>query len=300
MGGKISRKKKIKLFAVDMIYLLIACAMYAFAVECVLVPNGLTTGGVTGVIRMLQTFIPLDFSIMYYIASGLIILSVLIFLGRKEAQKIILMALLFPATLLIFEHVKFDLIHGDDKLLASIFCGIFMGACVGITSWRGYSFCGSDAIAKIIKKKIFPEVSLSKCLLAIDTSVIVSSIFFFDRNIALYAVVSQIIISKTMDLVIFGVETKLVRMDIISSIPNEVADYVMNELSRGVSRQTIIGGYTGNEKIQLTVLCSPRESILIRRFLSDHDPSALAYVVQVGNAWGSGTGFDDIAKEKMY
>ena len=103
-----------------------------------------------------------------------------------------------------------------------------------------------------------------------------------------------------MDLVIFGVETKLVKMDIISSIPDEVADYVMNELSRGVSRQTIIGGYTGNEKIQLTVLCSPRESILIRRFLSDHDPSALAYVVQVGNAWGSGTGFDDIAKEKMY
>ena len=54
MSAKISRKKKIKLFAVDMIYLLVACAMYAFAVECVLVPNGLTTGGVTGVIRMLQ------------------------------------------------------------------------------------------------------------------------------------------------------------------------------------------------------------------------------------------------------
>ena len=64
-----------------------------------------------------------------------------------------------------------------------------------------------------------------------------------------------------MDLVIFGVETKLVKMDIISSIPDEVADYVMNELSRGVSRQTIIGGYTHhawrNEKAECSsgLLC---------------------------------------------
>ncbi len=295
---KILSKKRIKTFAIDMVYLLIACAMYSFAVDCVLVPNGLTTGGVTGILRMLQTFIPLDFSLMYYIASALIILLVLIFLGKKEAQKIILMAILFPASLLIFEHINFDLLSGDDKLLASIFCGIFMGACVGIIAWRGYSFCGSDAIAKIIKKKLFPDVTLSKCLLAIDTAVIIASIFFFDRNIALYAVVSQIIISRTMDLVIFGVETKLVKMDIISKIPDEVGEYVMREIGRGVSKQTIVGGYTGDEKLQLTVLCSPRESILIRRFIAERDPSAVAYVIQVGNAWGFG--FDDIEKEKLY
>ena len=58
-------KDNVKMFSVDIIFLVIACAVSAFAVVSVMVPNGLTTGGVTGIVRIIQKFVDIDFSVLY-------------------------------------------------------------------------------------------------------------------------------------------------------------------------------------------------------------------------------------------
>ncbi|MBN7772855.1 YitT family protein [Clostridium aminobutyricum] len=290
-------KERVKQVIIDLAFILIACCIGAFATVSILIPNGLSSGGVTGAVRILQNYVSLDFSIMYYIGALVILVICTITLGMKEGKKILLLTIMYPAALMVFEQFNFQLLEQKDIILAAIYCGIFSGICNGIGFSRGYSFGGTDTIAKIIQKKILPHVSLSKILMAIDTCVIVASGFVFGRNIALYALITTIIISKMTDYVLFGFETKIVQVEIITSASKEIADYIMNDIERGVSIERITGAYTRKERDKLQILCSPREGILIRQKVARLDPKALVTVIHVDSVWGNGIGFNDIEKE---
>ncbi|MDD4366288.1 MAG: YitT family protein [Eubacteriales bacterium] len=292
-----NRKEKIKLFSIDFVCVLIACAFGAFATVSVMIPNGLTSGGLTGVVRIIQNYISMDFSVLYYIGSFIIIAAAGITMGFTEVKKLILISVLYPAVLMFFEYTDFRLLEEKDLILAAIFCGAFSGVCSGIVFWRGYSFSGTDAIAKMIRKKLLPQFSQSKIMVAIDAIVIIISAFIFGRNIALYALVTQVIISKTIDVIIFGFESKIIQLEIITMKGDEITEYIVKEIGRGVSRHTVKGAYTDTVRSELRLLCSPRESISVKRKIAKIDPGAFVTVIKVDNVWGSGKGFGDIDKD---
>ena len=282
----------------DMIFLILGCAIGAFSTTAVMIPNGLTCGGLTGIVRIVQNYISIDFSVLYYALAIVIWIVVILTLGFREGKKVLLVTLLYPAVLFVFEKLDFQLLEEKDLLLAAIFCGIFAGACNGFVFWRGYSFCGTESIAKIVKKKWMPQVDISRILLVLDCGIIVISAFIFGRNIALYALVTQIIASKVVDFIMYGFETKIVQMQIITAKGKEVADYVMYEIRRGVSSYDIVGEYTGKHRKQLIILCSPRESMVIKKFLLETDPQAFVTILQVNTVWGEGQGFTDMGEDK--
>ena len=282
----------------DMIFLILGCAIGAFSTTAVMIPNGLTCGGLTGIVRIVQNYISIEFSVLYYEMAIVIWIVVILTLGFREGKKVLLVTLLYPAVLFVFEKLDFQLLEEKDLLLAAIFCGIFAGACNGFVFWRGYSFCGTESIAKIVKKKWMPQVDISRILLVLDCGIIVISAFIFGRNIALYALVTQIIASKVVDFIMYGFETKIVQMQIITAKGKEVADYVMHEIRRGVSSYDIVGEYTGKHRKQLIILCSPRESMVIKKFLLETDPQAFVTILQVNTVWGEGKGFTDMGEDK--
>ncbi|MEG0829828.1 MAG: YitT family protein [Anaerovoracaceae bacterium] len=297
MTIKDTTKQKIKRVAIDILFLVPACCVGAFSTVGVLIPNGLTSGGITGIVVMVQRYVNIDFSILYYGGSILILISVAIFLGFKEFRKILFLTIMYPAILFIFEKMNIQLLEEKDLILAAIFCGVFTGICVGVVFWRGYSFSGTDAIARIIQRKFFPQVSVSKILLVIDGVIITTSALIFGRNIALYALVTQVIMTRMVDIVIYGFEDKIVQLDIITCKSEEISEYIMKEMDRGVSSSTIVGEYTKQEQCKLSLLCSPRESVVARRKIAELDPKAFVTVLSVEAVWGAGAGFNDIDKE---
>ena len=292
------RKEKLKTLSVDMAFILIGCALGAFSSICIMIPNDLSSGGITGICRILQETFGLNFSLLYYAFAFLILLVCAVTLGIREARKILLMTILYPGFLLLFEHFPFSLLEEKDIILAAIYCGVFGGVCSGLVFSRGYSFGGTDTIAKILKHKFFPDVGLSKILLVIDAVIIIASGLFFGRNIALYALVTQIIFSKVVEYVMYGFETKVVQLEIISDHHDEIASYIMEEINRGVSSVAIVGGYTQNRRDKIITICSPRESMLIRQFVAKVDKKAFVSVLRVETVWGAGSGFGDLVEEK--
>lgn len=293
-----AEKKNLHEFLADLFFLTIACSIGAFATTAVMLPNGLTSGGLTGIVRILQVFVPLDFSIMYYALAILILLVVIGLLGKQEGKKVLMVTMLYPPILVVFEQLSLELLDEKDVILAVIFCGVLSGVCNGLVFWRGYAFCGTESVAKIIKKKMLPHVDISKILLLLDSVIIIISAFMFGRNIALYALVSQFIGSKIVDVILYGFESEIVQMQIITSENEKVAKYIMEDINRGVSSYDIVGEYTGQHRKQLLVLCTPRESIFIRKYLAEVDPSAFVAVVQVNTVWGEGRGFTNMYDDK--
>ena len=290
-------QKKIKSLAIDFSVLFIACCASAFATVGVMIPNGLTSGGITGIARILQKFLNMDFSILYYGLSVVVLILVLIFLGWKETRKILFLSIMYPAVLVLFEQMNIQLLETKDILLAVVFCGVFTGIYIGLVFWRGYASAGSDAIAKIFMKKLFPQVGLSKILLCIDAVIVIASAVAYGRNVALYALIMQVIISKTSEIVMYCFESKVVQLSIITTRCDEISGYIMKELDRGVSSVEVRGEYTKSRMRQVTLLCSPRESALVRRKLAELDPQAFVTVTRVEAVWGYGRGFAEIEKE---
>jgi uncharacterized membrane-anchored protein YitT (DUF2179 family) len=296
--GKGGWKRRIKEHGLDALILCAGCAIGACATMSVMIPNGLTGGGITGLSRMLQFFFPmLNFSVVYYAFSIVIWLTCLLVLGFKEARKIIVMTILYPMFLFVFEYLDIRFLQEKDVILAAIYCGILNGVCNGLVFSRGFSFGGADTIAKMLNKKLLPTFAVSKLLLGMDVIVIVASGFVFGRNIALYAIITSIILARVTDYVLYGFETRIVNVEIISDKHEEITAYIMNDIERGVSSSVIRGEYTGTERRKISTLCSPREGALIRSRIAKLDRNALITVIHVDSVWGRDEGFRDIEGE---
>lgn len=300
-GEKKSRfnKKSIKDFLFDFLIIFIGCVSGGFSSIAIMIPNGLTSGGITGIARIIMNYCNISFSVLYYGLALIVLVLCFFVLGKKEARNIVLLTILYPSILFVMEHIpNLILLEDTDMTLASVYCGVFGGLSSGLVLSRGYSFGGTDTIAKMIKKKFLPQVDLSKILMVLDACIIIGSGLVYGRNIALYALITTVISTKVIEFVMFGLETKIVKVEIISSEYNEIADYIMSDLERGATIDTVVGAYTGAERKRLVVFCSPRESVKVKQFVAKLDTQAMVTTIHVDNIWGIGTGFKEIGKEE--
>lgn len=289
-------KLKYKDFILNYLLVIVGSVFLAFGITSILTPNGLITGGITGVAIILEVITHIKYTYIYYVLSILVLISSLLLLGKREALKIMLLSLTFPFILIVFEISSFKFIE-NDMILASIYYGIFSGIGCGLILKGGFSVGGTDTIAKILHRKFFPFVSLSQILLVIDLFIIILSAFIFSRTIALYAVITQVIFMKAIDTILFGFGSKKVKIEIISDKSDVIADYIINTVKRGISTYEIKGGYTNSCKNKIVSVCSPRESMLIKSYIASVDADAFVDVLQVISVWGKGLGFDSLIDE---
>ena len=273
---------------------LIAIVIGSLGTVSIMIPNGLTFGGITGIARIIQDYTGWNYSLIYYALSMVITAIVWIFLGFREVRKILLMSIGYPTVMLILELNNVVLLKSDDLFLVAVFVGVFSGISGGITFKAGYSSGGTDSLAKVIKYRMLPHVGINDLTFVINGIIVVCSAFVFGINIALYAIIIIYVSMKIGDAVMYGFSDKIVELDIIAGDPKALTEFIMNELGRGVSSIEITGEYTGDKRKQLKILCSPRESFIIRRHLAKYDPKSFVSVTMVKSVWEVGRGFSDI------
>lgn len=293
-------KIKAKRLIIDAIHILLGNIILAFGITVILKPNNLITGGTTGFAIVLGKMTGIDFTVLIYAMSLIILLATWLVLGKAEARKIIVMSLVFPTVLMVFNNLfpgeAFNLTKGD-MFLSSIYYGLLAGLGVGLYLKRGYSGGGTDTIAKMLHRKLFPFVSISQIMFVLDITVITSSVFVFDIRTALYAVITQMVFTKTVESILYGFAVTLVKVEILSVKEEEIEDYIMNEIKRGISKYNVIGGYSNLARTKLITVCSQRESMLIREMIAQVDQEAFVVASPVVSVWGKGTDFDSLIDE---
>lgn len=284
---------KKKQIMIDLVLVVTGCLLLAFAITAVLEPNQLITGGITGLALITDNLTGINYTYIYYGLSLMVLLATFLLLGKYEARKILLLSILFPSVLVIFNHLDFKLIE-NDLFLAAMYYGIIAGVGVGLILRQGYSTGGTDSIGKIIHIRKYPFVSVNQIITMIDIVIILISIYTFNLQIALYGILTQLVLLKTVDTVLYGLSPKLVKLEIISNAQDEIAEYILHDIKRGISKYIIVGGYSKQEKVKLVTVCSPRESLKIRDKIAELDENAFADVTQVVSVWGEGLGFKRI------
>lgn len=295
------KKSKLTKYLVDALFIIAGCSLLSFAITVILKPNHLITGGITGLSIVLESVTGVNYTLIYYGLSLIVLLATYLTLGKGEGGKILLLTISFPLVLIFFNNFlfvdsTFNLTKGD-MFLSSIYYGVLGGLGAGLFLKRGYSSGGTDSIGKILHKKLFPFVSISQLIAACDIAVILVSVFVFDIRTALYAVLMQIVFMKAIEVVLFGFTDKNVKLEIISERIDLIENYIMKDIKRGISKYNIIGGYSNVERVKLVTVCSQRESMLIKNYIAEVDQAAFVSAMPIISVWGKGVGFDSLSDE---
>ena len=254
----------------------------------VMIPNGMTSGGMPGIARLITHFFPISYALVYYSMSMIVIIVAYLAMGKDELKRIIALCLAYPVMLFIFEQFDYSFLQEQDRFLSALLIGVFYGIATGIGYIGGFSSGGTDTVARVLKFKLFNHLRTGDIQMAIDVTIIVISAFVFNTNVAVYAIVTAYVAAKVISAITIGYSGRFIQFDIISSEPDRIADFIMFEVGRAVTSHVSTGEYTHSSRKTLTVICTPAESIRIKKFVAEVDPKAFATIMPITTVWGKG------------
>jgi uncharacterized membrane-anchored protein YitT (DUF2179 family) len=128
----------------------------------------------------------------------------------------------------------------DDKLLVAVFGGFFLGAGIGLTIRGGAVIDGTEVVALYLSKKI--GTTVGDIITIINIIIFSVAAYFLSIDIALYAMITYLAASKTVDFVIEGIE-EYTGVTIISSHSDEIKQMIIDKLGRGITLYRGKGGF---------------------------------------------------------
>ena len=281
---KTKRILRVKEFFIDMIYLTLGCAIMAIGTAVFLLPNQLSTGGFTGIA-----------TIFYYLCNfpmGTVILAlnipffILAFfkIGKKLVIKSIIGTSLLSFFIDLFEKIP---ALTNDRLLACIYGGIFIGLGLALVLKANASTGGTDLIT-YIARAYKPYIKTSSIIVMVDVIIIGLNVIFFKKvEIGLYSAISIYLMGKMIDIVFEGINfTKVVY--IISAKYQEISEEIDKQLQRGSTGIYAKGMYTNTDKIMLMCVGSRNEVARMKQIATQIDPKAFIIINNAREAWGKG------------
>ena len=158
-----------------------------------LLPNGFLDGGVTGIAILLSELYDLNISITLVAVSIPFLLISWFTLSRRITIKSIL-AIISLAVVMYFEN--FTSVT-DDKLLISIFGGLFLGAGIGLTIKNGAVLDGSEVLGIFANKNF--GFSIGKVILFFNLILFSVTAITLSLETAMYSTLTFLVTAKIVD-----------------------------------------------------------------------------------------------------
>ena len=272
----------------------LGAVIYALAFDWFVAPNQIAMGGVTGLAQIVNALVP-----VLPVGVLSILVNVPLFLagwrllgGRLLVSSLYAMAV---SSLAIDVIAWMHTFPPMDPILATLYGGAGMGVGLGLVFSQGATTGGTDIIGKLLKLK-FPWLPIGKLVMIPDLVVVIlAAVVFGTVNAALYGLIQMYLLSKVMDMILYGWDTSRVAY-IITDRWEETVQGLL-DMNRGVTLLQGKGAYTGAEKQVLLVAFRQREIVPIKRMLREIDPKAFFIVCDAHEILGEG--FGDYQKEEI-
>lgn len=250
-------------------------------------PNHFATGGVSGLSIILEPLIPfLSQSELLMIINALMLVLGFIFLGKGCTFKTIYCSAVYSLENFAFEKlVRLSGPLTDQPLLELTFAILLTGVGSAIIFNCGASSGGTDIVALILKK--FTSIHVGRALLITDTLIAASSFFVFDVKAGLFSMLGLFAKAFLIDGVIEDIG-KSKYVTVITDRIGAVGEYIINVMHRDYTTYIAQGGYTGNQKHVLIVVCSRPEARKLRAKTKELDPASFIIVSDATEILGKG------------
>ena len=280
----------------DYAIIAIAMIMGVIGLNLFLVPNEITMGGTMGVAEIVYWGTGIQTQYTYFAINAALLIAALKVLGWRFCVKTVCAVVVFTVASSVFQWLGFANVHllADQKFMACIVGGVFMGTSVGLGLSAGGSTGGSDVVAAMIHK--YRDVSLGHIILFCDLTIITSSyVVLHDWEKVLYGYVLLFIVSFCVDYVVNSLR-RSVQFLIISRKWEEIGLAINKIADRGCSTLNGNGFYSKRDIKVIFCIAKKSESAMIFDIVDEIDPDA--FVAQSAVIGVYGQGFDRVRVRK--
>lgn len=274
------KKKVIIKNAFSIVLIVIGCALAAFSIGAILIPNLILDGGINGISIMLGQLTGIKTSLFIVILNIPFLLLGYKTLGKEFVFKALFAMLTFSAILYFTESLN---IHIQDKLLATIYGGLVLGFGVGLVIRYGGCLDGTEIAAIILSKKT--NFSVGQIVLICNVFIYGVAGFMFGFDRALYSLLTYFITFKVIDFVSEGLEQGKAAL-IITNQSAKVARDIYEKLGRTVTSFEGKGMINGETMILYCVI-TRLELTELRNIVNADDVQAFVTVIDVSEIIGA-------------
>jgi uncharacterized membrane-anchored protein YitT (DUF2179 family) len=142
---------------------------------------------------------------------------------------------------------------------------------------------GLDILAKIVNKYLHFDIGTS---VSVAGWVICCTAFMInDARLVIIGLIGTWINGLVVDYFTASLNRKK-KVCIISAEYNRIKEYIINDLSRGVTLYEVEGGYTGEKKVELVALLSTDEFSDLMKYINDNEINAFITAGNVSEVYG--------------
>ena len=261
--------------------LLMAIGVYFFKI-----PNGFSTGGVSGIATILGKLIPVTPATLIFVINALLLALGFLLLGRDTGAKTVYCSFAFSGFTWIFERLMpLDAPMTNQPLLELVYAIFLTGVGSAILFHVKASSGGTDIVALILKK--YTSLDVGKALLCTDFIVAASSFLVFGLEVGLFSLLGLFAKAFLVDSVIENLRV-CKSFIIITNRPEPIVDFIINEMHHSATTVDARGEYTHAGRKMIFTLCKRYEAAKLKLKLRELDPSAFVIVQSTSEIIGRG------------
>jgi uncharacterized membrane-anchored protein YitT (DUF2179 family) len=266
-------------FIRDSFFIIIGVLSAGFGLEGFLLPNMFIDGGVMGISLIMAELTQIPLSVLLVVINLPFIIMGFSTIGRQFAFKSIVAIVLLAITI---HFIPFPIIT-DDKLLIAIFGGFFLGLGIGLALRGGSVIDGTEVLAIFLSKKT--AMTIGDVILLFNVLIFSFAAYVFSIETSLYAMLTYLAASKTVDFVISGIE-EYVGVTIISDYSDEIRLAIIEKVGRGCTIYSGKRGLTKEETEIVYTLVTRLELAKLHTEIDKVDKNAFVVMHSIKDARG--------------
>ena len=274
--------KKLKSFLI----MNFGCILLSMGVYFFKIPNGFSTGGVTGIGTILSQLTPISAGLWIWILNILLLMVGFIFLGRSTGFKTVYCSMFYSALTYLFEiFIPLSSPLSNEPFLELVYAMLLTSIGSAMIFNSKGSSGGTDIVALVMKK--YTSLDIGKALLISDFVVAASAFLVFDIKTGLFSLLGLFSKAFIVDTVIESLNTCKYFV-VITSKRDEISEYIIKIIHHGATVNEVVGEYTKEKKFMIHTVCRRAEAIRLRNKIKSIDPHAFIIITTSSEIIGRG------------
>ena len=267
----------------SVILIIVGAAIAAAGVSFITYPNGIVSGGATGIAQIVNTLTGLPVGVMTVVLN----VPLFVLAWKKFGIRFILGSLLgmLTSSLFIDLFAALNLVLTDDLLLTAVYGGLIKGFGYGLIYTTGATGGGSDIAARMLRRR-YPYINFGTISLALDAAVVIAyALVVHQFDTAMYTVITMFVSSRVVNLLLYGAMNSSVCY-IITVKPREIADAIGEQLRRGATLLKAEGAYTGEERFVVLCAIKKQQIAALKKIITAIDERSFVIVTESHEVFG--------------
>ena len=289
-----TKKFWIELIIMTLGMIVTACAVYYF-----LVPSKLIIGTISGLSIVISGIcekffgFPLNVSTVIFVINAILLVLAYILIDKEFGIKTVYTALILGPLIGVLEkYFPYENYISTTSEIPSIMGDLWLDLCCFVLLLSlaqavlfkiNASTGGLDILAKIVNKYLHFDIGTS---VSVAGWVICCTAFMInDARLVIIGLIGTWINGLVVDYFTASFNRRK-KVSIISNEHEKIRQFIINDISRGLTIYNVKGGYSGEDKVKLEVFLSTDEFSDLMKFINDNEINAFITAGNVSEVYG--------------